>query len=274
MSTGREAGLSGKDLKRGSYALGHFRQTSADRKPTPKDLIASPPVEKPVAPSENRLLAAFPTQEYQRLVENSDVVSFSRDNVVYEAGDLISHAVFICRGIASVVAISQATTTVEVGIVGKEGFIGVPLILGADIGCYRVVAQTRVEGIKVDTPLLREQFNRSAKLQQVLLKYVNILNIQTVQSNICSAAHPLRRRLARWFLTTSDCLNGDVVDVTHEQLAKALGKHRNRIGLAISELEKEGVIECERANVTIVDRRELRNVSCECYRIIRDALMH
>ncbi len=129
MSTGREAGLSGKDLQRGSYALGHFRQTSADRKPTPKDLVASPTVEKLVAPSENRLLAAFPTQEYQRLVENSDVVSFSRDNVVYEAGDLIS----------------QATTRVEVSIVGKEGLIGVPLILGADIGCYWVVAQTRME---------------------------------------------------------------------------------------------------------------------------------
>jgi CRP-like cAMP-binding protein len=123
--------------------------------------------------------------------------------------------------------------------------------------------------MKVDSLVLREQFNSSDTLQRLLLQYANVLQTQAVQATVCRVLHNLNQRLARWLLVTSDCLEADVFKVTHEQIATALGKHRNRVGVAASRLQREGLIECERGRIKIVEREGLKAVACECYRIVQ-----
>ena len=241
-----------------------------DRLPARERLVT--PSLQSGTPIENRLLAALPRDEFRLLAGSLESVRYPKNRILYEAGDTMRHAIFINRGMACVLAATDDCQTVEVGTVGKEGFIGVPLILGADTACYRVIARTRVEAVKVESLVLREQFNRSDKLQQLLLHYTDVLETQTVQAVVCRVAHILKQRVARWLLMTSDCLDLDAFKVTHVQMATALGKHRNRVAVAVSELEKERSIESERGSIRIVDREALKAVACECYRTLREKM--
>lgn len=248
-----------------------LRQASPERR-LRKNLSIASLAQRAILPLENRLLSVLSADEYQRLAGNLERIHFPKHGIVYEAGDTMRHATFLNRGIVSVVAITNAADAVEVGIVGREGFIGVPLILGADTACYQVVAQTRIEAVKIDSGALREHVNRSEKLQQLLLRYADVLETQIIQSVLCRVAHSLKARVARWLLMTTDSLDSDAFSVTHEQLSIVLGKHRNRVGIVTSELEKEGLVECGRGSIRVVDRKALEAVACECYGIVRQKI--
>jgi len=247
-----------------------LRQPSPDRKIAGKRRSLASPVERATLTPTNRLLAWLPNNEYQQLAPSLQPVRFPKNEILYEAGEVMPHAIFVNSGIASVQAISDDGQRIEVATVSNRGFIGVALILGVDKACYRVVAQTRIEAVKIDTFLLRELCNRSEKLQSLLLHYADLLETQIIQAVICRVAHDLKQRVARWLLHITDSLEVDTFSVTHEQLSNALGKHRNRVGVVTGELERAGLIECGRGNIRIIERKALEHVACECYRIVKE----
>jgi len=246
----------------------HFlREPSPNRKIAGKKLS---PVQRVTFPLSNRLLALLPKNEFQQLALELEPVRFPKNRILYEAGELMRDAIFVSSGIASVQAISDDGQCVEVATVSDHGFIGVALILGVDRACYRVVAQTRIDAVKIDAMLLRELCNRSEKLQQLLLRYADLLETQIIQAVICRVAHDLKQRIARWLLQIADSVGEDSFRVTHEQLSNALGKHRNRVGVVTKELERSRLIECGRGSIRIIERKALEGVACDCYRIVKD----
>src|SRR6266498_2146650 len=238
---------------------------------SPKEAPMSPPLES-VASIENRLLTALFRNEYELLARSLEPVRYPRNKILYEAGDTMRQAIFINRGMASVLAITDKGEPIDVGTVGREGFVGVPLILRADKASYRVMAQTRIEAVKIDSEVLREHFSRSGKLQEVLLGYANVLQTQAVQAVVCRPLHTLEQRLSRRLLVIIDCLDTDVFNLTHEQIATVLGRHRNRVGVVARGLQEEGLIELSRGSVKILDRQGLRAAACECYRIVKECM--
>jgi len=222
---------------------------------------------------QNLLLAALPRNESDRLASSLQRVNFPRTRILYEAVDVMRHGIFINSGVASVLAITEEGQTIEIGAVGPEGFVGVPLVLGANRAAYRVMAQTKIEAFKIDSEALRAEFDRGGKLRGLLLRYTNVSQAQAIQAVICKLFHPLQPRLSRWLLTLSDCLETDTLEVTHEQIASMLCAHRNRISVAANAFRKEGLIDYGRRGwIKIIDRRGLKSGACECYGIVKDCI--
>lgn len=218
----------------------------------------------------NALLALLPENEYQQLAWGLEPVRFRKEQIVYEVGEVMRDAIFVNSGIASVQSISDRGPSVEVATINNRGFIGVALIFGVDKACYRVKAETRIDAVKIDKSVLREVCHRSEKLQPLLLQYADLLETQIIQAVICRAAHDLKQRVARWLLYMSDSLEVYSLNVTYEQLSRALGKPRKSVGVVSEELEREKLIECGRANISIIERKGLECVACECYQIVKE----
>ncbi len=221
---------------------------------------------------ENRLLAALPRDEYAYLAPMLKAVDFPKNRVLCEAGSSMRHATFIERGVASVLVLAENGLTIEVGTVGNEGFVGVPIILGADIAPYRVMSQTRIEALRINMDSLRGELNRHGKLQETLLRYANVLQTQTLQALVCKHFHSPEQRLSRQLLATSDSLKADILDVTQEQIGSMLTVHRNRVSVAVRALQKSGLIECSRRRIRILDRDGLKAIACECYGIVKECI--
>ena len=262
--------MSGMRQGRANSVFRFLREPLPDRKMVGKRLSRSSPNGRAILAPTNRLLVSLPKSEYQQLALSLEPVWFPKNGILYEAGEVMPDAIFVNSGIASVQAISDDGQSVEVATVDNRGFIGVALIFGVDTACYRVVAQTRIEAMKIDSLLLREMCNRSEKLHRLLLHYADLLETQIIQAVICRVAHDLKQRVARCLLHITDSLEADTFSVTHEQLSDALGKHRNRVGVVTGELERARLIECGRGNIRIVERQALERVACECYRIVKE----
>lgn len=221
----------------------------------------------------NRLLAALPPDEYERLSPCFELVRLPRNRILYEAGDTMQYAYFLNSGMASFLAITEEGQTIDIGMVGNEGFIGDDLILKVGIAPCRVMTEFPCEALRVDAEPMLAEFNRGGELQELLLHYTHVLKTQLVQASICLPFHSYRQRLSRWLLVTSDCLHSDNFDLTQEHIAIMLGKHRNRISTEAVELKRRGLIDYNRrGQMKILNHKGLETTACECYRIIRDCI--
>jgi len=218
---------------------------------------------------ENRLLALLPAAEQRRLFAHLEPVQFARKRIIYEAGQSLSNAYFFHHGMASVFAVADDGRTVQIAVVGSDGFVGVPIILMATDTPVRIVTQAPVDAVKIDAQHLLAEFNRHGRLREVLLRYSQVLQIQVVQSALCNPLHSIRQRLCRWLLVYRDCTRSDSFDLTQEDLANMLGSHRNQISIEARELGKRGLIRNARGQILLTDQKRLEQESCECYRTVR-----
>lgn len=218
---------------------------------------------------ENRLITALSVEERNRLLKHLEPIHFARKRILYEAGQSMKNAYFFQSGMASMFAVADDGRTVQIAIVGTDGFVGVPIILMGSKTPSRIVTQTPVEAFRIDAQQLVAQFNRFHHFQEVLLWYSQVLYAQVVQSALCNPLHTIRQRLCRWLLECRDATGSDSFDLTQEDLANMLGSHRNQVSLEARELSKRGFIQYARGSVTIVKPGELENASCECYGAIR-----
>jgi len=224
------------------------------------------------SPVTNRLLAALPRGEYERLVPHLRLIHLSRNRILYETGDELRQAYFLNNGMASLLAITEDGQTVDICTVGNEGVIGLPIVLNVPITPCRVVTQLPSDALMLKSELLLVEFNRGGTLQKVLLKYAYAQQAQAIQSSICHSLHTIRQRLCRWLLVVSDSVQSDSVDVTQEHIANMLGHQRNRITLAARELLQQGLIEYGGGSLKILDRVGLEAVACECYRVVKESV--
>jgi CRP-like cAMP-binding protein len=260
------------------------------RAATRSNLISVSPVSSVVRP-ENRLLAALPADEYERLSTLLELVRFPKKRILFEVGDSLRYAYFLKSGMASLLAITEDGQTIEIGTVGSEGFIGDPIIHRVGTTPYRVMVQIPLEAFRIEAKALLAQFNQGGKLQEVLLRYTHVLYVQAAQSAVCNRFHTVQDRLCRWLLVTSECLHRDAPSLSvsppggpagdpevgllpfrQEHIANMLGHQRHRISLAARALLKKGLIDYTGGHLKLLDRAGLEASACECYGIVKELI--
>ncbi len=171
---------------------------------------------------------------------------------------------------ASVVITVANGDTVEVGVVGIDGVVGVPILLGTGSTPGRTFIQIAGSGFRVSANVLKQEFERPGELRRYLQRYLQAYFVQTAQTAACNRLHRIEERLARWLLTCHDRMDSDLLRLTHDFLGQMLGAPRTTVTLAAKLLQEAGLIDYSRGLVTILDRLGLEKTACECYRTVRD----
>lgn len=218
---------------------------------------------------ENRLLVALPEEDYQRLVPYLKLVTLSLHQVIYEAGEASEYFYFPHRSVISLVSTMEDGSTIEVGLVGREGMAGLPTLLGGLSGTHRAFVQVAGDAMQISAAVIKREFDRGGALQALLLRYVQASFSQTAQTAACTRFHTIEKRLARWLLSVSDCVDSEDFALTQEFIADMLGTRRSGVTVAASTLQDAGIIRYSRGKISIVDRPALETASCECYRVIK-----
>jgi cAMP-binding proteins - catabolite gene activator and regulatory subunit of cAMP-dependent protein kinases len=217
----------------------------------------------------NRLLAALPEVELDRLTAELTVVDLKPHKVLYEPHEPVHHVYFPLNLVISLISLTKEGETVEIGMVGNEGLAGAAVLLGADTIPYRAIVQTGGKAARLEIGAARKFFSSDPVIQKLLLRYIHILLTQTAQSVICSRFHSLEQRVARWLLATQDRAGDEAFPYTHEFVSTMLGARRVSVTLALGVMERKKIIETTRGKIRIVDRGKLEKVACECYFIVR-----
>jgi CRP-like cAMP-binding protein len=219
----------------------------------------------------NLLLNALAADGYSGLLEGAETVKLKLREVLYEANAPITHVYFLTRGVASIIAPVGDGASVEVGTVGNEGLVGLPLLFGVDHEPAKAFVQVADGGLRVTAATFQKAIAESAEVRRLFLRYAQSYLSQVSQSSACNRAHSIDERCARWLLMTHDRVGADEFPLTHEFLSLMLGVRRAGVTVAAGTLQKAGLIEYRHGRITIVDRDALENAACPCYRIIRDS---
>jgi len=217
----------------------------------------------------NKLLAALPAEDYQRLAPYLENLSLPFQRVLHNTGEDIFDVYFPTTAMVSVVSIMQDGSTIEVGVIGKEGIAGIPVCWGDDTAVHQTVVQIPGNVLKLKAEVLKEEFYRGGALQKLLLRYTQAIYTQLGQSAACNRLHTLEERLSRWLLTVSDRVESEELPLTQEFLAQMLGTRRSGVTVAASTLSKAGMIRYSRGKINITNREILELTACECYQVIK-----
>jgi CRP-like cAMP-binding protein len=216
----------------------------------------------------NRLLAALPGSEFAQLKPHLEQVALDFGHVLHEPDQRITHLHFPRSGVISAVKEFLNGDIIEVATIGNEGVAGNSVVLDVHVSGDRVLVQVPGEGIRIETSALLDTLDRCPTLRRILLRYSQALFHQVAQTAACNRAHTVDERCARWLLMTHDRVMNQSFTLTQEFLAQMLGVHRPTVSLAARMLQKAGVIAYVRGQVTILDRKALEELSCECYQLI------
>jgi CRP-like cAMP-binding protein len=210
--------------------------------------------------------------ECRQLLPELELVRLKLHQVIYEAGETMKSGYFVNTGILSILAVQPDGKSVEVGLIGNEGFLGLPLLVGYRTSPIRVVSQSDGSAYRCDAQALRRVLRDCPELEQQLHRFGQQLAMQTTQIAACNRLHDVEERLARWILMTEDRLLADTLPLTQEFLAHMLGTRRSSVTVAAGTLQKAGMISYTRGSVTIVDRERLEDAACDCYSIVQRQL--
>jgi CRP-like cAMP-binding protein len=225
------------------------------------------PAEAP--PCENLILAAVPSKERQLLFDKLESVKFANGQVLQQPNRTIEFGYFLNQGLGSVLAVMHDNTSVEVGLIGNEGFVGGAIVAGFRSTPHRIIIQAPGSGFRISAGDLRSLLVRCPTLHGLLERYAQLLAIQSGQTAACNAVHRTKQRLARWLLMSHDSLRTKELALTHEFLSYMLATTRPSMTLAAQTLKRAGLIEYTRGLVTILDRKGLEEAACECYEVVR-----
>jgi CRP-like cAMP-binding protein len=221
-------------------------------------------------PYKNRVLASLPATEMKRLAPHLLPVTLKMNRTLHDADEMVDTVYFLEQGVCSHVLTMETGNTVEVGITGRDGFVGLPAVLDAGRSPHRSFMQIPGHGFSVKAKILREQSDASSELRSCLQRAIQGLLVQTAQTAACNRVHELEERLARWLMMCHDRVQSDDLPMTHEFLATMLGTRRSTVTVAAGMLHKAGLIAYSRGHVTIQNREGLRDAACECYQTVYD----
>jgi len=219
---------------------------------------------------QNSLLAALPRKSYLRLLPGLAPVELVFGDVLYEPGDPIRDVYFPGRSLVSLLTLVEGHLALEVGLVGREGMVGVPLALGVDVSPVRALVQGAGPALKMNGARFHAELKASPPLQRELHRYVHSLMAQISQTAGCNRFHVVEARLARWLLMTRDRVRSGQFRMTHEFLSHMLGVRRVGVTEAASALQRQKLITYSRGNITILDDRGLEAACCSCYQVVKD----
>ena len=221
-------------------------------------------------PRENHLLAALPDSEFQLLLPHLEAIAMPLGQVMYESGDTMTHAYFPTTAIVSLLYVMESGASAEIGVVGKEGLVGISLFMGGGSTPSRAVVQSAGRGFRLKSRIVKDHFDKSGPLMHLFLRYTQALITQMTQTAACNRHHSLDQQLCRWLLLSLDRLPGSDLRMTQELIANMLGVRREGVTEAAGKLQKAGLIRYTRGHIEVLDRRGLEERSCECYKVVKD----
>lgn len=214
---------------------------------------------------QNAILAGLPPKERDAVFAKLEFLELPKHLVLSEVGQRIEYGYFVHEGLVSILAVMSDGKSVEVGLVGKEGFVGLPLLANFQTSSTRVVLQVAGSGFRISTGDLRDVLRECPNLNRSIQRFSQIMTFQTMQIAACNRLHEVHHRLARWLLMSQDRIGGDAVPLTQETLSHMLGTRRASVTVAAGILHKQGLITYRRGDVRIDNRGELQGAACECY---------
>ena len=221
---------------------------------------------KPVG---NYILLSLPEIEYQALRPLLSFVQMPHHAILHEPGERLEFAYFPSRGLVSLVVAMKEGKTVEVGVIGNEGLVGTPAVVGLNRSPHRAVMQIAGDGLRIRVDALRSLLPSIPHLQFMASRHAVIQGMQSAQSAACNRLHGIEQRLARWLLIMQDRMDEGLLRITHDFLATMLGTDRPSVSLAAGILQRKGTIEYTRGAVRILNRKKLEECACECYGVIQ-----
>ena len=223
----------------------------------------------PHNPNRNHLLAALPAAEFERLAPHLELVAMRLGETIYEPGERLQHVYFPTTAIVSLLYIMESGASAEMAGVGNEGVLGISLFMGGDTTPSYAVVQTAGHCYRLEARLLKEEFNRAALVQKLLLRYTQALVTQMTQTAACNRHHSIEQQLCRWLLLTLDRLPSTELIMTHELVAGAFGVRRESITEAAGNLQRAGLIGYRRGHISVLERSGLEAGACECYAVVK-----
>jgi CRP-like cAMP-binding protein len=218
----------------------------------------------------NLLLSSLPSTDYQKLFPLLNRVHLPQGTVLSEPGAKTADAFFPLTAVLSFISETIDGHAIEVGMVGREGVMGLSSVL-AGFSPYRSVVQVAGDALRLDAEKFKAEFEGLPSLNHAVLNYITALLVLISQTIVCNRFHDTPRRLARWILVTRDRIPTDEMALTHEYLSHMLGARRPSVTLALQVLAEKNLIRHRRARIEILDRPALEQYSCECYPVIKDA---
>ncbi len=223
----------------------------------------------------NLILAAVPRGEYRRLLAVLEPVSLPVGEVLYKSGEVIEHVYFPTEGIVSLVTHMTDGATIEVGLIGRDGMVGIPVLLGDDIAFEEAVVQIGGGALRMKSDVFKEALRADhSPLLTELLLYTRTLMRQVSQTAACNSRHTVEKRLSRWLLMCHDRTGSDELPLTQEFIASMLGLRRAGVSSAAIGLQEEGFIRYSRGHISILRREGLEDFTCECYLAVEKAPHH
>jgi CRP-like cAMP-binding protein len=219
----------------------------------------------------NVILAQLPNDEYASLAKFFTPVDLPLGMQLSEPNLPIEYVYFLNSGLISTDALTEKGESVEVGVIGREGFSGLPALLDQPQMSHSVIMQGIGEGLRIRSSVVRDEFLKGGMLQRMVHAFAYLQLVQVSQSVLCNRMHEVDARLARWLLTSADRMESESLNLTQEFLSQMLGVQRSTVTVAAGELQRAGMIGYSRGKINILKRVELTTVACECYGIVRSS---
>jgi len=218
----------------------------------------------------NQLLAALPMEEYHRLQPHLEIVCLARRQILHEINEPLTYVYFPTQALTSLVSLMEDGATIEVGVVGKDGMVGLPICWGGNSATTQAIVQIPGEAVRMTADRFKVEFDRHEALYRLILLYTQSLFTQVAQTAACNRRHNVEQRLARWLLSIEDRVQGKQLLLTQEFIAQMLGIRRSGVTVAATALQQAGTIRYSRGKIAIVDREKLRSAACECYNAVKN----
>jgi CRP-like cAMP-binding protein len=219
----------------------------------------------------NRLLEALPEDDLRQILAGGETVELVLGAMLYTPIERPSHVYFPTSGFVALIMPVDGSASLEVGLIGNEGMLGIPLVLGIDVSPVRAMVLGAGSALRMNAALFGRELERSPALRCQLDHYIFVHLSQLAQAAACTRFHVVEARLARWLLMTQDRAHANTFHITQELLALMLGVRRVGVTKAAVSLQNRGLIQYNRGNITVLDRRGLRAASCGCYSADLDA---
>jgi len=218
--------------------------------------------------STNRLLAALPHKEFEQLIQKFERTELNYGETIYDSGAIIRHVYFPESGIVSLLAVVDDNSTLEVGIVGFDGMVGLPVFLGVKTSSNRALVQGLGFALRMTADEFVKECESRIELTRVLKRFAHALMTQTAQSAACNRYHPIDSRMARWLLMTQERMETGKFQITQEFLSNMVGVRREAVNKAARAFQDDGLISYVRGNLLILDLKGLRAITCGCYNVM------
>ena len=218
---------------------------------------------------QNRLLAALPAADYERLLLDLELVPMPLGWAIYEAGGKLGYVYFPTTSIVSLLYVMEDGSSAEIAVTGNDGLVGIALFMGGESTPSRAVVQSAGYGYRLKAAVLQKEFKQGGQMQYLALRYTQALITQMAQTAVCNRHHSVEQQLCRWLLLSLDRLPSNELTMTQELIANMLGVRREGVTEAAGNLQKDGLIHYSRGKITVMNRPKLEQRVCECYAVVK-----